>query len=111
MGLATESTVQGLCNLGLFSTPRQPGYERLRIEREAKQICSTCPVIQECRDQAVNIGEPYGIWGGLTAAERARIGTGVSGCSSAPARPSHKIGPPKRQFIKIDRSADTVAER
>jgi WhiB family redox-sensing transcriptional regulator len=29
-----------------------------------------CPVAAECRDYAFAIKEPYGIWGGLTEAER-----------------------------------------
>jgi WhiB family redox-sensing transcriptional regulator len=39
----------------------------------AKRVCATCPVISLCRDHALRTREPHGIWGGLTAAERARI--------------------------------------
>lgn len=44
--------------------------ERERRELKAKAICSVCPVKRQCLDFAVHIREPYGIWGGLTEAER-----------------------------------------
>jgi WhiB family redox-sensing transcriptional regulator len=44
--------------------------ERERRELKAKAICSVCPVKSECLDFALLIREPYGIWGGLTEAER-----------------------------------------
>lgn len=31
----------------------------------AKGICETCPLISECREQALVNGEAWGIWGGL----------------------------------------------
>ncbi|MDV6247046.1 WhiB family transcriptional regulator [Rhodococcus opacus] len=39
-------------------------------EREAKRICDTCPVMELCRSHAVDVDEPYGIWGGLSPQER-----------------------------------------
>ena len=36
---------------------------------EAKQVCSRCPVVAECLDDA----DDFGIWGGLDAAERRRL--------------------------------------
>ena len=44
--------------------------ERARRELRAKSICRICPVGEECLDYAMTIREPYGIWGGLTEAER-----------------------------------------
>ncbi len=44
--------------------------ERERRELKAKAICSVCPVKEPCLDYALMIREPYGIWGGLTEAER-----------------------------------------
>lgn len=41
-----------------------------RRAMQAKQICRTCPVIEICRTVALTTGEKYGIWGGLTPAER-----------------------------------------
>jgi len=44
--------------------------ERERREARAKAICRACPVGDECLTYAMTIKEPYGIWGGLTEAER-----------------------------------------
>jgi WhiB family transcriptional regulator, redox-sensing transcriptional regulator len=41
--------------------------------RACRQICATCPVLEECRAHALIAGEPAGIWGGLTEPERALI--------------------------------------
>lgn len=42
-------------------------------DRRAKAICSHCPVIDACRRHALAVQEPYGVWGGLTVAERAAL--------------------------------------
>ena len=47
--------------------------ERDRREQKAKAICSVCPVKGECLDFAMAIREPYGIWGGLTEADRRQL--------------------------------------
>ena len=44
--------------------------ERRTREDEAKAVCYTCTVRQECLDYALATREPYGIWGGLTEIER-----------------------------------------
>lgn len=36
----------------------------------AKQLCSGCPIIQQCLTFAVKTDEPYGVWGGMTPNER-----------------------------------------
>jgi WhiB family redox-sensing transcriptional regulator len=36
----------------------------------AKQMCRQCPVITQCRIHALRVGEPYGIWGGLSETDR-----------------------------------------
>ncbi len=44
--------------------------ERERRETKARAICMVCPVRLDCLDFAMSIREPYGIWGGLTEADR-----------------------------------------
>ena len=44
--------------------------ERRCREEEAKRVCLTCSVQQECLEYALATREPYGIWGGLTEIER-----------------------------------------
>ena len=36
----------------------------------AKQTCLTCPVMVECLTEALDRGERFGVWGGLTTDER-----------------------------------------
>ena len=67
---------QAACQLGdheLFFPPEeeQGEYFRLRVSL-AKRICDSCPVRRECADYALAADERYGVWGGLTAEERAR---------------------------------------
>ncbi len=45
-------------------------HEKLQRETAAKAICARCPVIEECREYALAIREPHGIWGGMTEQER-----------------------------------------
>lgn len=40
---------------------------------EAKAICDTCPVAQECLEWAIETRQPDGVWGGLTPTERHRL--------------------------------------
>ncbi|MDJ0342719.1 WhiB family transcriptional regulator [Streptomyces sp. H10-C2] len=56
---------------GLFFAPsKEPTAARLSREENAKRVCARCPVMLECREHALLQPEPYGVWGGLTAAER-----------------------------------------
>jgi WhiB family redox-sensing transcriptional regulator len=56
---------------GLFFAPsKEPTAARLAREEAAKRVCARCPVLLACREHALALPEPYGVWGGLTAAER-----------------------------------------
>ncbi|RUQ21228.1 MULTISPECIES: WhiB family transcriptional regulator [Kocuria] len=41
--------------------------------RDAKRVCSECPVSQACLDYALARDERFGIWGGLSERERRRL--------------------------------------
>lgn len=41
--------------------------------RDAKKLCSTCPVQRECLTYALESNQLDGIWGGLTLDERRRL--------------------------------------
>ena len=43
--------------------------ERGASTRLAKAVCRRCPVQEECLEYAVNNGEKFGIWGGLSERE------------------------------------------
>ncbi len=47
--------------------------ERGESTREAKAVCTTCPVQAICLDVALANSERFGIWGGLSERERRRI--------------------------------------
>ncbi len=57
----------------LFFGPEGEGRAQRRFrESAAKAVCACCPVRIPCRSFALATGEPYGIWGGTTEAERLR---------------------------------------
>ena len=41
--------------------------------REAKKICTDCPVKAECLEYALENDERFGIWGGLSERERRKL--------------------------------------
>ena len=57
----------------LFFPEGLRGLALIRLEAEAKRICSDCPVVSECRDHAVRTPELWGVWGAMTSRERARL--------------------------------------
>jgi WhiB family redox-sensing transcriptional regulator len=44
-----------------------------RRELAAKAVCETCPVRAACLDEALLAPEEFGVWGGMTADERAML--------------------------------------
>ncbi len=45
--------------------------------RDAKAVCSACPVRGPCLDYALDHDETYGIWGGTSERERRRLRRGT----------------------------------
>ncbi len=68
---------EGLCRTvdpdAFFSPEAERGAPKSRREEAAKAMCARCPVIAECREHALSVQEPYGVWGGLSESERAAI--------------------------------------
>lgn len=56
-----------------FSPEAERGRKRYQREARAKKVCADCPVLAQCREHALAVQEPYGVWGGLTTPERAAI--------------------------------------
>ncbi len=54
-----------------FHPQGERGSTRQHREAEAKAVCQRCPVIDACRRHALQVAEPYGVWGGLSEEERA----------------------------------------
>jgi WhiB family transcriptional regulator, redox-sensing transcriptional regulator len=53
-----------------FHPDGERGPRRKKRIADAKAICASCPVLNQCREQALALHEPYGIWGGLSEEER-----------------------------------------
>ena len=47
--------------------------ERGASTREAKEVCRGCVVQNSCLEYALDNGEKFGIWGGMSERERRRI--------------------------------------
>jgi WhiB family redox-sensing transcriptional regulator len=56
-----------------FHPDAERGSSKRRRDAKAKAICADCPVIAQCRAHALQVHEPYGVWGGLTEDERSRL--------------------------------------
>jgi WhiB family transcriptional regulator, redox-sensing transcriptional regulator len=72
-----EWQYQGLCretNPDTFFHPEgERGPARRHRDERAVAVCQQCPVIDACREHALTVREPYGVWGGLTEDDREAI--------------------------------------
>jgi WhiB family redox-sensing transcriptional regulator len=59
-----------------FHPEHERGPTRRNRDIAAKAVCLDCPVLQRCREHALQTREPYGVWGGLTERERDAIHVG-----------------------------------
>ncbi|WP_328296584.1 WhiB family transcriptional regulator [Streptomyces sp. NBC_00435] len=57
-----------------FHITGEPAPDREARHEAAKEVCALCPVQRDCLRHALEVGEPFGIWGGLTEGERRRLG-------------------------------------
>ena len=70
-----RSACRNLDSALFFHPERERGPAKAEREAKAKEICRSCPVIMQCRAHALRADEPYGVWGGLSVAERrAKLG-------------------------------------
>lgn len=78
----------------LFFPLGTTGPAQLQAE-EAKAVCRRCPVMAECLRWALQTGQEYGIWGGLTEEERRimRRRAARAGTQLASAEPRRVEGP------------------
>lgn len=68
-----EGRCRGVDAEWFFEPPAERGTKKRRREATAKAVCEKCPVIAACRAHALSADEPYGVWGGLTPAERQQL--------------------------------------
>jgi WhiB family transcriptional regulator, redox-sensing transcriptional regulator len=65
-----QGSCRGMDSAFFFHPEGERGPARANRETRAKQVCRSCPVLQECRRHALTAHEPYGVWGGLSESER-----------------------------------------
>ena len=65
-----RGSCRGMSSDLFFHPERERGPARAAREARAKTVCRCCPVLAQCRDHALAVHEPYGVWGGLTVDER-----------------------------------------
>ncbi|MFC8181746.1 WhiB family transcriptional regulator [Rhodococcus sp. NPDC057297] len=68
-----EGRCRGTDSSAFFHPPDERGHAHANREMVAKQICSSCGVVDQCRRYALAAREPFGVWGGLSESERAKI--------------------------------------
>lgn len=69
-----EWQLQGACRAvspeTFFHPEGERGPARRNRDAAAKALCLRCPVLAQCRDHALRVREPYGVWGAMTEEER-----------------------------------------
>jgi WhiB family redox-sensing transcriptional regulator len=56
-----------------FHPEGERGPARRDRDAAARAVCAACPVLRDCRNHALTVREPYGVWGGLTEDDRTEI--------------------------------------
>ena len=56
-----------------FHPDGERGPAREARESAAKAICRGCPVVDLCARHALEVREPYGVWGGLSEDDRESV--------------------------------------
>jgi WhiB family redox-sensing transcriptional regulator len=79
--------LEGACrreNPEVFFHPEgERGPARRDRDNTAKAVCLNCPVLEICRAHALQVREPYGVWGAMTADERETTYAGRPGFPAA----------------------------
>lgn len=68
-----EGACRGTDPNTFFSPETERGPRRRAREARAKALCEQCPVVAACLQHALDVKEPYGVWGGLNATERGHL--------------------------------------
>jgi WhiB family redox-sensing transcriptional regulator len=79
--------VQGACrgaDADLFFHPEgERGPSKHVRDTLAKAVCARCPVLDKCREHALRVREPYGVWGGLSEDDREALLSRVPALAAA----------------------------
>ncbi|WCZ38091.1 WhiB family transcriptional regulator [Corynebacterium jeddahense] len=74
-----HSACRGEASEIFYHPDGERGRARTQRENRAKAICFSCPVLTQCREHALRVAEPYGIWGGMSESERSAVLRGAAG--------------------------------
>ena len=66
-----------------FHPEGERGSARRDRDIAAKAVCLGCPVLENCREHALRVREPYGVWGAMTEYEREATYTAAPGFPAA----------------------------
>lgn len=66
-----------------FHPEGERGSARRSRDTAAKEVCLGCPVLRECREHALRVREPYGVWGAMTEDDREAYYAGRSAVATA----------------------------
>jgi WhiB family redox-sensing transcriptional regulator len=81
-------------------------------ELVAKAVCAACPVRMRCLNAAIGRDERYGVFGGLTAAERDTLTGRPDGCGTPNGYWHHRhVGDPPCRACRDANSAYDAARR
>jgi WhiB family redox-sensing transcriptional regulator len=50
--------------------------EQFESAKQAKAVCAECPIVKQCLEYALDLGDMEGIWGGKSPKERAKLRVG-----------------------------------
>ena len=66
-----------------FHPEGERGSARRSRDSAAKEVCLGCPVLRQCREHALSVREPYGVWGAMTEDDREAYYAGRSTVATA----------------------------
>lgn len=49
------------------------GRDRAVMEQLAIKVCLRCPIRERCREEALSVKEPYGVWGAMRESELRKL--------------------------------------
>ena len=68
-----EAACRGMEDTWFFPPDREQAKARTSRISRAKAVCAHCPALIPCRDFALDNGEVFGVWGGLSEDDRAKV--------------------------------------
>ncbi|MCX5355736.1 WhiB family transcriptional regulator [Streptomyces mirabilis] len=71
-----HAACRGMDSSIFYSPANERGRSRREREERARRVCAECPVREQCAGMALAASEHYGVWGGLSEADRNRPESG-----------------------------------